>query len=462
MKKSYLFTDFLVKIVLVFLVGVFVISICGCAQKERIFLFGKAAPKTEQFSKEEFREALNSFEEFAVAAIAEVARQIEAESPAFRSQKTNMVQTTRVRHAIHAMLEHEDPIVAYIETWGFCVRLTNYLKHGEGSRLYGPAQNLAIAAAEKLQTEVEMIGQRFLKEDVFTETSADIHAFANANPIIGIFSNTIVYATKVEPGKQGLFEDVISIPMSPFKALTGVDRTASAIYGVRDSANRFSDVVEEFPESTRTQLLFLLMEMGETEMVKSLLESMSNFSDSSVRFADTAEELPEKLSTLIGELDEKQANLQVTLEKAEKTSASIEQALVQADKAAISFQAVTNNINQTATAWEKAALATTEALADFKSLKAPPKDKNADTKSDFNLIDFRDTVEVVGQTVSEMGDLTDEVHELVESEQLDKYASMPGKLANLLALRFGQLIFLIFILAIMYRVIIVRFVNKQK
>jgi len=292
MKRSFLFADFLVKIVLVFLVGMFVISICGCAQKERIFLFGKKAPKTEQLSKEELREALNGFEEFAIAINAETIRELEAESPDFMFQRVNMVQATRVRHAIHAMLEHEDPIVAYIETWGFCVRLTNYLKHGEGSRLYGQSQNLAIAAAEKLQTEIELIGQRFLKEKVFTETRADIHAFANANPITGIFSNTIVYATKVEPGKQGLFEDVISIPMSPFKALTGVDRTASAIYSVRDSANRFSDVVEEFPESTRTQLLFLLMEMGETEMVKSLLESMSNFSDSSVRFADTAEELP--------------------------------------------------------------------------------------------------------------------------------------------------------------------------
>ena len=462
MKRSYLFADFLVKIVLLFLVGVFIISICGCAQKGRIFFFGKATPKTEQFSKEELREAINSFEEFAMASIAETARQIETESPAFRLQRTNMIQTTRVRRAIHAMLEHEDPIVAYIETWGFCVRLTNYLKHGEGNRLYGQSQNLAIAAAEKLQTEIELIGQRFLKENIFTETRADIHAFANANPITGIFSNTIVYATKAEPGKQGLFEDVISIPMSPFKALTGVDRTASAIYSVRDSANRFSDVVEEFPESTRTQLLFLLMEMGETEMVKSLLENMSDFSDSSARFADAAEELPEKLSTLIGELDEKQANLQVTLEKAEKTSASIEQTLVQADKAAMSFQTVTNNINQTATAWEKAALATTETLAGFESLTTPSKDKDADTKPDFNLIDFRDTVEVVGQTVSEIRDLTNKAHELVESEQLDKYASMPGKFANLLAWRFGQLIFLIFILAIMYRVIIVRFVNKQK
>ena len=34
--------------------------------------------------------------------------------PDFRSQKTNLVQRTRLRHAFHVMLEQEEPIVAFI------------------------------------------------------------------------------------------------------------------------------------------------------------------------------------------------------------------------------------------------------------------------------------------------------------------------------------------------------------
>jgi hypothetical protein len=35
--------------------------------------------------------------------------------PDFRSQKTNLVQRTQLRHAFHVMLEQEEPIVAFIE-----------------------------------------------------------------------------------------------------------------------------------------------------------------------------------------------------------------------------------------------------------------------------------------------------------------------------------------------------------
>jgi hypothetical protein len=458
MKKAAL----LVKIIMVSVVGVFIISICGCASKKQTTLFGRVTPRTEQLSKEELREALNNFEEFAFAATTDTANKLKALSPEYRSQKTNLVQTTRSRHAIHTMLEHQEPIVAYIETWGLCVRVKNYLKYGEGSMLYRQYQDMVISHAEMLQSEIELIGKRFLRDDVYAKNSKDIYAFAAANPITGIFSNLTVYATKVEPGKKGLFEDVISVPMSPFKAMAGVDRTASAIYDVRDSANRFSDVVEEFPESTRTQMLFLLMEMGETEIVKSLLDNVSTFSDSSARFADTAEVLPERLSVLISELDEKQANLQITLEKTKKTSAAIGHAMIQADKAAISFQAAANDINQVATVWEKAAISTTEVLEAFNSLKTPGENEDADPRPSYSLIDFANTVDAVGQTVTEMQELTNKVYAIVESEQLDKHASIPGELANLLAWRLAQLIFLTFALAFVYRFIVIRVLNKSK
>ncbi len=344
------------------------------------------------------------------------------------------------------------------------VRITNYFKDGEGSNVFGEHQDMVITTSEKLQTEIERIGRRFLKDDTFIETQRKINKFVRANPMTGIFSNTILYVTEVEPGQPGLFDDVVSIPLSPFKAMTGVDRTASAIYGLRDSADKMSDVVEEFPESAKWQLLLLIMEMQETEAVKTFLKSMSKFSESSVRFADSTEKLPEQLrqelSTLVQEIDNRQANLQTTLEKTEKATVAIEQTLGKADKVASSFQATADSVNQAAAAWEKAAIATDETLAEFNKFKTPSKD--AAVKSSFSIKDYQDTAESVGKTVNEMRELTAEVRQLLESEQFSEYAFMPRKTTNLLAWRLGQLILLIFILAVVYRVIVVRLVNKKK
>jgi methyl-accepting chemotaxis protein len=272
--------------------------------------------------------------------------------------------------------------------------------------------------------------------------------------------------TEVKPGEQRLFEEVINLPLAPFKAMTGVDRTASAIYGLRDSTDHITDVVEELPESARWQLLLLLMEMEETKVVKTFLESMSKFSNSSVRFADTAEKLPkqlrQELSILIKEIDNKQANLQTTLEKTEKASIAIEKTLGQAEKVAVSFKTTAESVNQAAAAWEKAAIATdsVSVLAEFKQFRTPRKD--ATKKSPFKISDYRDTAESVGKTVNEMKDLTAEIRKLIESEQLSEYSSMPLTITNLMVWRLSQFVFLIFILALVYRIVTVRYLKNSK
>ena len=436
----------------------------GCDQGQVRLLSPDGTARTGQLSKEEFREALNSFKEFADAAIAQSANQLDQLQPDFKTRKMNMIQRTRLRHAFQTMFDKENPIEAFIETWALSVRLTNYLKDGEGSNLFGKRQDIAITAAEKIEVEIERIGRRFLKEDTFAKTQKKINNFARANPITGTFSNTIIYVTKVDPGKPGLFDDVVSIPMSPFKAMTGVDRTASAIYGLQTSANRISDIVEGLPESAKWQLLLFLMEIKETELVESVLTSMSRFSESSVRFADSAEKLPQQLrqelSALIQEIDDKQDNLQTTLEKTEKTAAAIERTLAKANNVVGSIERTGKSVNQAASAWEKAAIATNGVLTEFRRFRTPRKDTKA--KPSFNINDYRDTAETVSQTVSKMQDLTVEVRKLIESEQLSQYNFMPQKITNLMAWRIGQLIVFVFLLALAYRAVAFRFINKPK
>jgi hypothetical protein len=429
---------------------------CSCNQNQ---VPGQiASSRSVQMSKEELRELLNNFEEFATAAIAQAASQVDEMQPDFKTRKMALVHRTRFRQALNTMLDRDDPIEAFIETWALSVRTTNYFKDGEGSDLFGEHLHIAVTTSEKLQTEIEHIGKIFLNNNTYIETQDKISQFAQANPITGHFSNTILFVTKVKPGQQRLFEDVINLPLSPFKAMGGVDRTASAIYGLKDSADHMADVAEELPESARWQLLLLLMEMEETKVVKTFLESMSEFSQSSARVATSTEKLPEQLreqlSILIEEIDAKQANLQTTLDKAEKTAATVERSLAKADEVADSFGLTADSVNEAAVAWEKSAEATKLALKEFGRLKPARKDPNS--KSSFNINDYRDTAETVTIAANELRTFTVEVREFVESDALTKYALAVERCTNHLAWRIVQLLLLVFVLVLVYKIVVRR------
>jgi hypothetical protein len=466
-RTGYGFPVFCAKVSAVLvLVGCFsLFALCGCGSKEKRTLFGRRTPQAGQISKEELRESLNNFEEFAVSNIKQVADRLDLLLPDIKTQKTNLLKRAHMQQAFHTMLEQEDPIIAFIEIWALCVRARNYLEEGEGSNLYGDYQEIAITVTKRIETGIEQIGRRFLKEDVFEETRRQIHNFAGQNPIKGVYSNVIVYATQAEPGKPSTFDSVIALPMSPFTALQGVDRTATAIHGVRGSMDHISDVVKGLPESARWQMLLLLLDMEETELAKTVLASMSKLSDSSVRLADSAEKLPEQLrqqlSLLIKEIDEEQENLQTTLDKAEKVAASVESASAGLSNTAEAFGRTVQDINQTAQQWDAAAKSTALVLQEFTKLKSPKKE-TAEPAKPFNILEYRDTAAAVGEAVNEMRNLTAELNKLLESRQFAEYALIPEKITTLLTWRLGQLIVLFFASVLVYRIVVIRFVKKPK
>ncbi len=435
-----------------------IMYVSGCTQEQVRTLGRNSTPTIDRVSKEELRELLNNFEEFATAAVTQSASQLDELQPDFKTRKMSLVHRTRFRQALNTMLERDDPIEAFIETWAFSVRTTNYFKDGEGKYSFGEHQHIAITTSEKLQAEIERIGKIFLKNKTYIETQNKINKFAQTNPITGNFSNTIVFVTKVQPGGQSLFKDVVSLPLSPFKAMTGVDRTASAIYGLKGSADHMADVAEELPESVRWQLLLLLMEMEDTKVVKTFLESMSEFSQSSDRIADSTEKLPEQLreqlSILIEEIDAKQASLQTTLDKAEKTAATVERSLAKADEVADSFGLTADSVNEAAVAWEQSAEATNLALKEFGKLKPARKDPNS--KSSFNINDYRDTAETVTMAANELRTLTAEVREFVESDAVTKYSLAVERCTDHLVWRIVQLLLLVFVLALVYKIVVRR------
>ena len=113
-----------------------------------------------------------------------------------------------------------------------------------------------------------------------------------------------------------------------------------------------------------------------------------------------------------------------------------------------------DSVNEAAVAWEKSAEATNLALKEFGRLKPARKDPNS--KSSFNINDCRDTAETVTVAADELRTLTAEVREFAESDVLTKYALAVERCTNHLAWRIVQLLLLIFVLALVYKIVVRR------
>jgi hypothetical protein len=426
----------------------------GCGQKARRTIGGGLTPTTGQITKEELGEQLDKFREYFKATLRQVANELNERVPGTRTEKMTLQMRARMVQGLNAMLSNDDPIVAFIETWALCTRFRMYLEEGEGSTLFGDAHDIALDGSKHLEAEIQRIGNIFLKEDVFEATRKNVTEFARNNPIKGAFSNVVVYATEVQKGQPNPFLSVLKIPMTPFRAMEGVDRTASAINQFSDTADRFSNVVAELPESSRWQLQLLLLDLEDTDMTKSFLNSLSQLSESSVRLEKSVEELPERLrgqlTQFVEDVDKRQANLQQTLQQAEKTSLALNNTLEKLDQTAGSFSSTSEDVTVAAQAWENAAKATSSVVEGFGKVKPPPQKEG----SSFDIKDYRDTAEQTSRAANDVKALLAETEDLLES---GRYSSI----LNGLFLRAAGLAVLIFALAVLYRIISVRLTTAK-
>jgi len=421
----------------------------GCGQQGRRTIGRGVTPTTGQISKQELGERLDKFREFYKATLRQVSNELNERMPSTRTERTTLQMRARMVQGINAMLEADDSIVAFIETWALCTRFRMYLEEGEGSGLFGDAHPIALAGSKRIEAEIQRIGVIFLKEDVFEAARKNVAEFAHNNPIKGTFSDVIVYATEEQKGRPNPFISILKIPMTPFRAIEGVDRTASAIHEFSDTADRFSDIVAELPESSRWQLQLLMFDLEEAEMTKSFLNSLAKVSESSASLEQSVGKLPEQLreqlTQFIEDVDKKQANLQQTLHQAEKTSIALNDTLKKLDETAGSFNAVAKDVTETARAWETAAKATGEVVQEFNKMKPSPQ-KEA---TPFKITDYRDTAQQTSRAANDIKALLTEIDKLLESPRYDY-------MMNGLLLRAAGLLVLIFFLAVLYRIISIR------
>jgi len=428
-------------------------SFSGCRSKEVRTIGSGLAPSDGQISKEELRRQLDTFEGFFMAKLRQMSSDIYDRVATKRTEKTTLLMRARMSQGLNAMLDQEDSVIAFIETWAMCARFRTYLEQGEGAEIYGEGQEIAVNTVRQIENEIERIGRIFLKDDVFETAKENITKFTNANPIRGTFSNIEAFATAPRKGEPNPFMSIVKIPMTPFRAMEGVDRTATAVHRFTNTADRATDILSELPESTRWQLQLLLYDLEEADMTKSFLSSATQFSESSIRLSKSVEELPkqirEELSKLIKEGDDKQENLRKTLEQTEKTTLAIRNTLEKAEKTAETLGVVANDLTETTKAWESAAKATGDIAEKFN------KGKNPSVKTQpFNINEYRAAAEQISLAANNIEKLLTSVDNFLASR---KY----NRIIDAATWRAIGVVFTCFVLALVYRAISIRLPGRK-
>jgi len=429
-----------------------VISLTGCSPKQVRTIGSGLTPSDGRISKEDLRQELDKFAELFRARLRQMSGDLEDRVPGRRTERTTLQMRARMVQALNVMLDREDSVVAFIETWALCSRFRAYLEEGEGAGLYGDGREIAVAGARLIETEIEQVGRVLLEDDVFEKTRQNMTEFANANPMTGAFSNVTVFATETTKGAPNPFMDVVKIPMAPLRAIEGVDRTASAVHRFTDTADRFSDILDGLPESSRWQLELLLYEFEEADMTKSFLESIAQISESSSRLSKSADELPqqlrEQLSQFIEEADSKQENIQKTLEQAEKTTLAATNALEELDRATVSLGIIVKDVTETAQAWESAAKATGEVVQEFNK-----RQKASEGAQSFNINEYKAAAEQTSQAANDIERLLACADSFAGSRNLTV-------VINAVTWRAIGFVLFVFVLAVLWRIISIRLIAR--
>jgi len=428
-------------VVSLFLLAVF---LCGCSKDLRFSTTESTLPRSN-ISVDELQDQLDEFEELYTSRIKSAASEIDIRSSDPKIMKMTLLWRSRAIPALHNLLEQQKPVVVLIDSWLLSKRLTNYIESGEAGNIFGDYKSIALAASKEIETRIERMARDVFSEEVFKKTNDDLRSLALANPIQSGFTKLLIYSQQAEKSEPGLLESAFKIPLSPVRALEGVDRTPEAIYDFSNTTRRLTDVVQEMPESTRWQLLLLLYDLEETNMTKSFLSSLQNIAQSSAKISVAAEQLP----TLLEDSDKSQEQIRTTLEQVNKTVTGVRELLNDVQETATVFSntatvfsQTAQDVNLVAVSWAEAARATDSAISQLK-----PQTSQESTEP-VEKTDFKETAQAVRDAANEIKTLSETL-----PNQTEQLVAQLNLLTTRITIHIIIILVLIFCLSVVYCIV---------
>jgi hypothetical protein len=440
-------------------------------------LVGCGAPQTTNMetavdvvsadTQAQLREDLNRFSGFWHSTVDQASMQIERQAASEEIRRRAILWPLRMGAQYRSAADERDSREALLDVWSFCERMLDYFQTGAGQSMFGPGQTVAVTAATRVLEEIERIARQHISADQFDQVRQGVIAYADQHPMQGEFSERPAQELGDAPAGQKLLAGIAGVPLAPIRALTGVGRTPESIHEVSASVDRFTDVFEGFPYNARRQLQLLLMsvEESQSEVRATLVEARQTIEQIQVATQDVA-----NLNTAAGE----------TVVEVREASAALESA---AEAVAVTAKEIMKFVP--ATMKDETGQIVGRQPSPVAAGGPPPERPEAPNSTEPQSFDERSTfsfqavtasAEALGETTEKLQGLLAELRELLASgsisDEMDGVNTQLGQTLDLTsgrveylidhaAWRAAQLVALLFVLLLVYRLLTVRAVRAK-
>jgi len=383
-----------------------------------------------RISQQELREALSEYASRFEATTVATADSIAAGTKDPLIQRRTLRWKLGIIPVVNQAAFLSEPEAAYVAMLTAATATRDFLTTGGGTDAFGDQQQLAVDASNELVQAAVELGDRFLNEKELAHVTADVEELVRAHPIRGEFVAEQVQTLVTSSQSSPMFEWVTAIPLSPFRALQGVDQGAQAIRDFNVTAMEMSRIVAGMPRLIRWNMELLAFDISQQGNIADSLESFNAMARSAETLSQTAQALPE--------------NLRELLDEAERTGQSLEP--------------LSQSIERSAAAVAEAGKAWGGLVA---QLSKPPADPTKPSRP-FDIREWQATAAQITSAATEMNALLASVDRLAGSQTLagpleqltqrvDQVEASSRALVNLAAWRGLELILAFFVLLFVYR-----------
>lgn len=278
----------------------------GCSSIPGGNYVSNLAAKTFQpgrISREELREALVQFASRFEATVVATADTITVGTQDPVIQRRALRWKIGMSPAINQAAFQPDALAAYVAMLTLATSLDEYLTTGGGKAAFGDQQSLAVEASGEIAAAARDLGHRFLDEKDLQRVTRQVEMLVAEQPIRGEFVAETVQKLVTTSASNPAFDWVTAIPMSPFRALQGVDEGAQAIREFNETAMQMARTAANMPRLIRWNLQLLALDVSEQGNVAAGIESFETLAQSAESLSRTAESLPESLRLLLSEAE---------------------------------------------------------------------------------------------------------------------------------------------------------------
>lgn len=335
-----------------------------------------------------------------------------------------MATVTEFRRA----MTQDDPLAALLDLWSLTVQVRQGLEATPPFVDLRAARDDTLAAVHVLESDVRAIADTVLDDAQLTAATAQIEEFSRAHSLTRGFGRQIEgNESRVWSGYAAL-ESVLAVPLSPFRALQGIDTGAQAIAEFASVADRFSTVVNSMPESLRWQLELLVFDLDDTPSLKALETGATTLAASSSRLATVAEALPQQIDrsvqSAIDRVVDPAHGVTPIVADARAAAAEVNQALASLDRAVAGARDLTTGLDRVTAEFGSAgkewagALTVLRDITGASSDKAPPNPESASRP--FDVREYGTAAAELARAAAELRSTLLELDRLLDESRVDR------------------------------------------